>query len=263
MMAARNLATGEVVTKVIDYDPERPARTGRASIQGLLTYLVDGDVVFVARGAAFTNIRTAAMTSLAVDLLAPQGSRVLTIFGAGPQAYAHALAVGAVRAFDEIRLVSKSGASAERLASRLGPMLTAQVRGVQGERRACAGADVVITATSAVDPFLTADDIDDGALVAAIGSGIRGRAELSGSLVARARTVVVETIEAARSEGGDLIRAEAEGSFDWRNVVQIADVLAGGLARDDNDVVIYKSVGSSWQDLACARVIAENIAPAG
>jgi ornithine cyclodeaminase/alanine dehydrogenase-like protein (mu-crystallin family) len=261
IMAAKDLASGQVVTKLIDYDPSRPARVGKPSVIGIVTYLVGGEVIFLANASTFTNIRTASTTALAVDLLSPPDARVLTIFGAGPLAKEHAIAIAACRTLQEIRIVSRSGVSAERLAIELTELLGSAVRAsTAGARKACAGADVVVTATSALEPILSEDDIEPGTLIAAIGSGIRERRELTGSLVGRATTIVVETLEAAQSEAGDLISASAEGHLDWNVVVPLGDLLRPDFHPDFSKFVIYKSVGAAWEDLACARAIADLLA---
>jgi ornithine cyclodeaminase/alanine dehydrogenase-like protein (mu-crystallin family) len=261
IMAAKDLATRQVVTKLIDYDPSRPARVGKPSIIGIVTYLVGGEVIFLANASTFTNMRTASTTALAVDLLSPSDASVLTIFGAGPLAREHAIAIAAFRTLQEIRIVSRSGVSAERLAMELTGLLGSPVRAsTASAREACAGADVVVTVTSAMEPILSEDDIEPGTLIAAIGSGIRERRELAGPLVGRAATIVVETLETAQSEAGDLILANAEGHLDWNMVVPMAELFRPDFRPDLSEIVIYKSVGAAWEDLACASAIADLLA---
>jgi ornithine cyclodeaminase/alanine dehydrogenase-like protein (mu-crystallin family) len=260
IMAARDVGTSESVTKVIDYDPSRPSRTGRPSVSGIVTYLSDGEVVFIANASAFTNIRTASTTALALDLLARPDSTILTVFGAGPLAREHVLRVASLRRWTEIRLVSQSGLTADRLAVELGDLVAAQVHSVKtGASAACDGADVVITATSSTSPIVSKADIRPGTLVAAVGSGTPERRELDGSLIASVSTVIVETVDAARREAGDLIGAEKEGNFEWQSVLSLGDLIDLGTPPPTDEVIVYKSVGAAWEDLACARVIAASL----
>jgi ornithine cyclodeaminase/alanine dehydrogenase-like protein (mu-crystallin family) len=256
LMAAKDVANERVVTKLVDYDARRPYTTGLPSLLGVVTYTVSGEVAFICRAGEFTNIRTAAATALAVDVLAPNRAEVLTIFGAGPLGRETALAISSRRDLKELRIVSRTAESAQRLAASLAPSLGIPVIAVkEGSRKACMGADIVITVTSAVEPILSADDIDPGTLVAAIGSGTVERRELPGDLVARANLIVVETVEAAQTEAGDLIQAAAEGFLDMGTLTPLADLLRDGYQPDDSGLAIYKSVGAAWQDLACANVI--------
>jgi ornithine cyclodeaminase len=83
--------------------------------------------------------------------------------------------------------------------------------------------------------------------------------ELEGPLIGSAATVIVETVDAARREAGDLIGAAEEGNFDWRTALSLGDILARGGQTQRNQIVVYKSVGAAWEDLACARVIAASL----
>jgi len=260
LMAAKDVASQRVVTKLVDYDPSRPALSGRPSVVGIVTFMVAGEVIFLANAGVFTNIRTAAATALAVDLLASSNARVLTIFGAGPLAKEHAMAVARCRKLEEIRIVSLSGLTADQLAHDLSKVLRMPVLASNaGAREACAGADIVVTATSAVTPILFAGDVERGTLLAAIGSGIAERRELDGPLVGSADLIVVETIEAAKNEAGDLISANVEGYLSWNALVPISDILRDGRHSDPGQIVVYKSVGAAWQDLACASIIARRL----
>src|SRR5438552_3117314 len=77
------------------------------------------------------------------------------------------------------------------------------------------GADIVVTVTTSHTPVIQADWVEPHALVAAIGSNYRNRAELPIELVERAQTVVVDQLGAAQLESGDLIQAAEAGKFDW------------------------------------------------
>jgi len=257
VMVARDAANSHLVAKLIDYDPSRPSRDGRPSVSGTVTYLSDGQVVFYANASAFTNIRTASTTALAIDLISRPSSGILTVFGAGPLAREHILRIAALRPWTEVRVVSRSGVTAERLAHNLNNVLAGGVYAVKnGASAACDGADVVVTATSALTPILSQQDIRPGTLVAAVGSGTPERRELDGGLVGSAAIVIVETLEAARHEAGDLISAQRDGYFDWQHVISLADLLEDNRKIGSDQLIVYKSVGAAWEDLACARVVA-------
>jgi ornithine cyclodeaminase len=70
-------------------------------------------------------------------------------------------------------------------------------------------------------------------------------AELSPGLLERAY-VVVDDIEAAAAEAGDLIQADREPNTTLR------DLLAGTHPQIGEDVTVFKSVGVAAQDVAAA-----------
>jgi 1-piperideine-2-carboxylate/1-pyrroline-2-carboxylate reductase [NAD(P)H] len=85
-----------------------------------------------------------------------------------------------------------------------------------------------------------------------VGSFEPGVAELPVGLVAGA-AVVVDTLEGAREEAGDLIQAEKAGAFSWENATQLEDVLRA--SERPEGTVVFKSVGHALWDLAAARTV--------
>ena len=94
------------------------------------------------------------------------------------------------------------------------------------------------------------DGVAEDAFVAAVGSFEPGAAELPAGLVGRA-AVVVDTLEGAREEAGDLIQAEEAGAFSWGGVTQLEDALRA--SERPEGPVVFKSVGHALWDLAAAR----------
>ena len=73
--------------------------------------------------------------------------------------------------------------------------------------------------------------------------------------MARAR-VVVETVETAVAEAGDLVIAIREGALDPRAIEPLGPALEAGAADggggDGRDITLFKSVGAAFEDLAVA-----------
>jgi ornithine cyclodeaminase/alanine dehydrogenase-like protein (mu-crystallin family) len=257
LMMARDHVRQRVVTKLVDYDPTRPDRLGRPSNVGLVTYMVGADVVFTASAAEFTTIRTSACTAFALDLLAPPDAGVLSVLGAGPQAEEHVRQFARLRQLQTVRVASRSAPRAARLVARLQLALApASVQLSENLDAACAGADVVIAATSTVEPVLFPRHIHSGLVLALIGSGIPARREANGEVMAAAARIVVETQQAAWDEAGDLLIAEREGLLDRSRTTELVTLLGSAVPPVSAGYIIYKSVGSAWEDLACAAVLA-------
>ena len=68
--------------------------------------------------------------------------------------------------------------------------------------------------------------------------------------------MIVEDVEAARREAGDVAIAVEKGALAWEDVATMAEVVRGDVALDPARRVVFKTVGMSWEDLAVARVIA-------
>ena len=73
--------------------------------------------------------------------------------------------------------------------------------------------------------------------------------------VLRSAQVIVEDVEAARREAGDVAIAVEKGALAWDDVVTMAEVVRGDVALDAARRVVFKTVGMPWEDLAVATVI--------
>jgi 1-piperideine-2-carboxylate/1-pyrroline-2-carboxylate reductase [NAD(P)H] len=246
-------ASGEgiAMTKLVTVHPEN-ARSGLPTIQGEVVVMEAGTGrrLGMLDGSVVTARRTAALSLLAARELAPRPNGPLLIVGAGTQGRAHLEAfhegLGTSRVFVNSRTEESANSLVEH-AERLG--LEARVVGEPGE--ALGEASLVVTATTSREPVLP-EGVPDGSFVAAVGSFEPGAAELPVGLVAGA-AVVVDTLEGAREEAGDLIQAETAGAFSWENANQLEDVLR--TSERPEGTVVFKSVGHALWDLAAARTV--------
>ena len=103
-------------------------------------------------------------------------------------------------------------------------------------------------------------DLAAGAHVNAVRSYRRDRRELEPDLLARA-LVVVESIEAALDEAGDLVQAIDAGAFTREAIAgELADVVHGRVARTTTgEATVFKSVGLAMEDLAVAAAAAQRL----
>ncbi len=205
-------------------------------------------------GAALTALRTAAVSALATRLLARADAHRLVIFGAGVQATSHLEAVTAVRAIDEVVVVTRTPARGEALAERASSM---GVRAALGSPDAVSAADVVCTCTTASEPLFEGAALAAGSHVNAVGAYQPAAREIDTETVRRAR-VVVETREAAMEEAGDLLIPIEEGAIDPGHIAaDLQQVVRGAVVRtSDGDVTLFESVGLAFEDLAIAGALA-------
>jgi ornithine cyclodeaminase len=205
---------------------------GHPRIQGLCVVFDAGTLapVAIVDGAALTNLRTPAVSLVAVRRLAPVDARRLVVFGRGPQSRAHAEAITAVRPIEEIVVFGRDADPGE-------------------VDRAIAAADVICCATTARDPLFDGAGVSTAALVIAIGSHEPEAREVDGELVKRS-TVVVESRASAMSEAGDVIAAGVAAE----RLVTLAELVAGAEVLTARPRV-FKSTGMSWEDSVVASAL--------
>ena len=201
-----------------------------------------GEPLAVMDGRVITEMRTAAVSAVAVDHLAGRDAKVLGILGSGVQARSHVRALRQVRSFEEIRVWSRSEENARRFAEEVG----AKVMTAEG---VVSGADVVLTLTSSPEPILQGRWLKRDAVVCAVGAVTPERRELDDEAMRGA--VVVESREAAMREPGDVLMAKAEVT------AEIGELLNGVVLDRKGRAVVFKSVGIAVEDIAAAQLAYE------
>lgn len=210
----------------------------------------DGSPVGIVDGPTLTAIRTGAVSGLATRILAIEKPSKMGMLGAGAMAFDQIEAVRAVRELTEVSIWSRSYENAAALADRVGGAA------VESPEQAISDADIISCATPAREPLFIDGAVKAGAHVNAVGAFTPEMVELPPRLLSRA-FVVVDDLEAAAAEAGDLIHAD-------RIPDATLNEMLGGAARSENaDVTIFKSVGIAAQDVAAANVALSNAADLG
>ena len=237
------------ITKLVTVHPENPGH-GRPTIQGEVVVMEasTGTRLGLLDGATVTARRTAALSLLAARELAPSPEGPLLIVGAGAQGRSHLEAFREGLGVSKVFVASRTPAGAESLAARA-EELGMEAAVVVDPVEALAEVGLVVTATTSREPVLPGT-VAEGTFVAAVGSFEPEAAELPPGLVSGAR-VVVDTMEGAREEAGDLIQAEKAGAFRWADATELEEFLCG--QERPSGTVVFKSVGHSLWDLAAAR----------
>jgi ornithine cyclodeaminase/alanine dehydrogenase-like protein (mu-crystallin family) len=218
------------------------AGTSLHTHQGIIVLLraTTGEPIAMLDGRLITEMRTAAVSAVATKLLANPQARVLAILGSGVQARAHLKALRLVRHFPEARIWSRNPDHAQALAAEIGGTATSAEDAVRG-------ADVVVTATQASEPVLHGRWLKSGVLVNAVGAVGLANRELDDTAMQGA--IVVDSIEAARIESGDIALAGATV------YAELGELLSGMKPKPSSGITVFKSLGLAVEDLAAAKLV--------
>ncbi|NNV08493.1 ornithine cyclodeaminase family protein, partial [Geobacillus sp. MMMUD3] len=107
-------------------------------------------------------------------------------------------------------------------------------------------------------PLFDADLVRPGAVVLACGSHDPHARELPAELFARSE-VVVEDLDTALREAGDVVLAITDGALDADTIVTMKQVSTGEVTLDADRTLIFKGSGMSWEDLAVAAKLVETV----
>ena len=228
-------------TKLVNFYPEN-GRFGLPTHQAIIAIFraSTGQPLALMDGRLITEMRTAAVSAVAVKLLAPKNASRLAILGSGVQARAHHQALSLVRKFEEIRVWSRNPDNAAALEKEIGATAMSSEKAVRD-------ADIVVTVTSATEPILHGKWLKPGALVIAVGAVGSTKREVDSHTMRGA--VIVDSREAAMKESGDILLADAE------IYAELGEVLSGAKPVPNAEVTVFKSLGIAVEDLASARLV--------
>jgi alanine dehydrogenase len=213
----------------------------------------DGQPLAMFEANYLGQIRTGAASGFATDLLARPDASTLALIGSGFQARSQLEAIRAVRELKWVRVWSRSADKRDAFAREC------SVDATETAEAAVRGADIVATVTNSRDPVLEDAWLGEGVHVNAVGSNQAGRRELPPELIARASRIVVDSIEQAKMESGDLLLAWQPADWNDPRLVELKDIAAGKAAgrTDPHQLTIFKSNGLAIEDVTAAGYIYE------
>ena len=237
VMPAYNGALG---AKLVTFYPEnKTVHTHNGVI--MLFRPETGEPIAMMDGRLITEMRTAAVSAVATDLLARQDVRTLAIIGSGVQARSHLESMRIVRQFTDVRVWSPRNARA-----------FADTNGIELSRsaeEAVQGADVVVVVTGSQAPVLFGKWISPGMHINAVGANRPTWRELDDEVLNMSK-IYVESRESAMVESGDLIAA-------GKIFAEIGEVVSEKMParQTDDEITLFKSLGCAVEDIAAADLV--------
>ena len=199
-------------------------------------------------------MRTGAASGVATRWLARPDAEVLGVFGAGWQAEGNIEAVAAVRKLRKVKVFARN---AERLAAfctRMSDRLELDVVPAASPEDTVRGSDIVSTVTTASSPLFDAAWLSPGTHINAAGSNSVIRREIGEDVLKVCRPIVVDSVDTALKEAGDLLPLFEKGRLSERQLVELGDVILGrhpGRAKPE-DITLFESQGMAIQDISVA-----------
>jgi ornithine cyclodeaminase len=255
MSAFRGGEQGAFGLKAICVFPENPSQ-GKDAHQGavMLFSRETGELLALMNASEITAIRTAAVSAIATRLLAREDAHELAIIGAGVQARTHLAALACVRSLKRVRVAARNMEHSKRLAEEMQSNVPFVIEAVHTNEQAVRGADLVVTATSSLEPVIQKEWISEGAHINAIGTHSPNSREIDSATMAAAR-VFVDRRESALNESGDYLLAAKEGVIGPDKIVaEIGELLVGTkpCRTSATEITLFKSLGLAIEDVACA-----------
>lgn len=256
----KNETEEALAVKVVSLFPKNPSR-GLAYIQAAVLVIESdtGRAIALLEGSALTAIRTGAGSGAAIDLLARKDSKVLAIFGAGPQGKTQLEAACAVRNIEQVFLYNPTKEKAQKFVEEMSA-IHKNIQIAKTPKEAVEHADIICTATGSKQSVFDDKDIKAGAHISAIGAYTPEMQELPIETVARSK-IVVDSFATVMSEAGDIVKAMKAGLITEKNIhAELGEIVLGKkVGRElEDEITFFKSVGNAVQDAVAAQAALKN-----
>jgi len=224
----------------------------------ILVDQTNGQALGIMEGGFITALRTGAVSGAATDLLARPDSSTLVVIGAGVQGVTQAAAVCSVRPIKRVIAVDARQDALDRYVDafrRDWPEYDVSFETSTDPDAAVAQADVICTATTSRVAVFDDFYLRPGTHINAVGAFTPEMQEIPVATVLRA-TVVVDDVETALAEAGDLIKPLNAGLIDRSHIERELGQVAAGSAPgrvSEDEITFFKSVGNAVQDVVVAR----------
>ncbi|MFI3208278.1 MAG: ornithine cyclodeaminase family protein [Eubacteriales bacterium] len=229
----------------------------------------DGFVKSIMDGTYVTQLRTGAASGVAFEMLARKDAKIGALIGTGGQAATQLEAMLAVRELTEVRVYDLNFERTKAFAAQMQEELQAygtRIIAVASSDEAIDDADLLITVTPSSKPVFDGNKVKAGCTVSCVGAYQHHMQEMDPVILTRASKIYFDSKEAVLMESGDIVNPLNEGIITEEDFTgEIGEVTKGQLVGRENDeeIIVFETVGVAAQDLMAANKIYENALAAG
>jgi ornithine cyclodeaminase/alanine dehydrogenase-like protein (mu-crystallin family) len=249
-----------------------PAAPGERFAGFVILFSSDtGEPLAIFPDGVIQRMRVGAANGLATRYLARAGTPRVGIIGSGWQAGAQLMAMTSVRDVERIRCFSPTEANRKAFSTQISPLIGVDVEPVASMEAAIENADVVLCATSSIEPIFPADRVRPGLHISSI-----KRPELHPDAVRKLDRLVIHSRDGAplltmsagveppsadRPDGGALLNVA-----EFKAAPLLADLVAGkvpGRQSDDEATGFINNIGMGFQFAVVGKVVYDRARQSG
>ncbi|MGN0331994.1 MAG: ornithine cyclodeaminase family protein [Lachnospiraceae bacterium] len=228
------------------------------------TMLIDGKTGYVQAildGNYVTQLRTGASSGVAFELLAKKDAKIGGMIGTGGQATTQLEAMICACDLEEVKVYDLNRERLENFCKAMNEQLGhygTKITPADSADDATVDADVFITVTPSPKPVFDGTKIKPGCTISCVGTYEPHKHEMDPAVLPRTSKIYCDSVSAALAETGDLLIPMAEGIISEADITgNIGDVSLGKIVGRENDeeIIVYETVGVAAQDLCAAKVI--------
>jgi alanine dehydrogenase len=199
-------------------------------------------------------IRTGAASGVATRWLARPDAEILGVFGAGWQAEGNIEAIAAVRPLRRVKVFARKADKLAVFCKKMSKRLNIEVVPASSPEETVRGSDIISTITTSATPLFEAAWLSPGTHINAAGSNSVIRCEVGEDVLKICRPIVVDSVETAVKEAGDLLPLLEKGRLSERQMVELGDIIIGQHPgrQTAEEITIFESQGMAIQDISVA-----------
>jgi len=217
--------------------------------------IATGELLAIMDAQHLTTLRTGATSAIATRRLARPGPAVVALLGSSVEARAQLDAMQEAGYVKSARVFSPTVANRKKLADDYRRQFDMNIADVASAEEAITGADLVLAAVKSSETVVYGRWLKPGAHVNSVGTARRDQREIDPETFTRSARIIVDTKEGVLGEAGDAVAAK--DALAAKEIHELSELVCGktpGRTADDQ-ITLFKSVGTGIQDIALAAVI--------
>ena len=236
---------------------ESPA-SNRYTSDGLMLLFRKGtaELVCILQDECYlTNVRTAAAGAVCAKYLAPKDVQCIGIIGAGIQGRMQLEYLAHVTDCKEVMVWDMDQGTMDNYKKSMNSS-GYRVQTVSSTEDICAHCNLIVTATPAKAPLLSAGDIRNGTHITAMGADTPQKNELDPRILHKADIVVADSISQCLLRG-EIHHALAAGLLEKERIVELGSVILSPdlRRRSGEQITIADLTGVAVQDIQIAKAV--------
>lgn len=247
--------------KIVSVYPEN-INKGIPSVPATMVVLdaETGVVSAMLDGTYLTQLRTGAVQGAATELMSRKDAKIGALIGTGGQAEGQLSAMLTARELSEVRIFDIDWNRAQAFAEEMTAIYNVPMIPTKEVKDCVSGADVITTVTTSKVPTFSAEWIKKGAHINGVGAYTPEMCEVPVEIIKEADSIIFDTMDGVLQEAGDFMTPLANNEVtrsDYKG--ELGELVLGKVTgrTNDEDITIFKTVGSAVLDVYVANQIVE------
>ncbi len=202
-----------------------------------------------------TDTRTAVAGAIAAKHLAPENVRRIGIFGTGIQARLQLQYLSQVVPCRDVAVWGRTPQHVDAYCDEM-RQVGFNAEHVDDPGELVATCNLIVTTTPSDRPLLSADHLQPGTHITAVGADTPDKQELETDMLKRAEVVVADSI-AQCTQRGEIHHALAQKAIERGAIVELGDIVSGQAAgrTSDDQITVADLTGVAVQDIQIATAV--------